>query len=426
MLVLLFCLTQVGYGQAPMKRIYATSQKTGGALLHFANSPNDAVDGKPYTYSTIGITLIGDVWQRLQFPTNLPAGTTVRIKIGTTGDILGLLGNILIQAYQNDTSIGNPISIGNLITLLAGEDQAEIVFIPTLSFNSIRIYSSGIKLGGGLKIYEAYYLAPSSPTPTDCDTPTDILYGSTGNIAGGLNAIESPYNAIDGNPITYTTMRANVSAVGNRTHLTALYNTTSHANDSVRIILQRPGALLDATILSNNFRIRSLLDNTDNGYLLLNPSLLSLRLLTPGSDIQVLTYPIASPFNRLEISLGGGLVNALSTLHVHEIQRIMAKPKVTALNIENNSLIVCEGETTTLLIENPESTHEYRWYTDLTESLPIHTGTQYILPQAIGTFTYYVSKSYKGCTEESDRTQLLITVISKPGSPHVTITNTNN
>src|SRR5690606_11105671 len=103
--------------------------------------------------------------------------------------------------------------LSSLISLVAGEDQAEIVFTPSSSFNAVRIGSSGVALGGGLKIYEAYYLKPANDI-ISCDVPADLLYGSTGGIAGGLNAIDNPDRAIDADHTSFATFRANVQAEG--------------------------------------------------------------------------------------------------------------------------------------------------------------------------------------------------------------------
>lgn len=416
----------MAYGQVPMERVYATSQTNGGALLRTVTNPGNAVDANPSSYSTISIAILGDVWQRLQFPTDRPAGSTVRVKIGTTGNILGLLGNIQIQAFQNGTARGAAIPIGNLITLLAGEDQAEIVFTPTESYNSVRIRSSGVALGDGLKIYEAYYLAPASPGPISCDAVADLLYGSTGDIAGGLNAVSDAYEAIDGDPVTFATLRTNVS-VGNRTHLTALYNTVSQADDSIRVALRSPASLLDVNALSSTLRIRTLLDNTDNGDLALDPQLLSLRLLAPGSDIQVLTYPVSTPFNRVEISLGDGLAEALASLHVHEIQRAIARPVVNAVDMEAGNVVVCENESTTLFVENPQADADYYWYATPTGGEPVATGPELAVePAEAGTFTYYAAKARQGCLEESERTRVVVHALPQPQRPELSITDTQH
>lgn len=422
--VLLVGVVKMGYGQGPMERVYATSQTIGGTpLLSFVTSPGNAVDQEPTTYSTIGITVAGNVWQQLQFPTSLPAGTTVRVKIGTAGNILSLLGDITIQAYQNNTSVGASTQLSSLISLIAGEDQAEIVFTPSSSFNAVRVGSSGVALGGGLKIYEAYYLKPANDI-INCDVPADLLYGSTGGIAGGLNAIDNPYHAIDADHTSFAMLRANVQAAGSKTHLTALYNTSSQTGDSARIVLRSPNGLLNANLLSNNIRIRTLLDNNDNGNLLLDPEILSLTLLSPGSTIQILTYPVITPFNRIEVSLGGGLLDALSSLEVYEIQRIPARPEITAPNLANNEVNVCEGESIILSIVSPQVGAEYRWYDQPTGGIPV-IGNSYQVSSAVhgNDYTLYVAKARIGCTEESNRTEVVVKVIPSPGHPELTITD---
>src|SRR5690606_15168397 len=141
-------------------------------------------------------------------------------------DLLNLLGNIKAQAYMGTEPVGNEVVLSSLVSLLGGEDQDELVFTPMEGgspkpYNAVRITSSGIALGGGFRIYDAYFYK-TIPGSIACNEAVDVLYGSTGNIAGGLNAIDSAVNAIDNDDTTYATIRANVSAL-NKTHLTALF-----------------------------------------------------------------------------------------------------------------------------------------------------------------------------------------------------------
>lgn len=429
--ILLLGAVKAGYGQAPMERVYATTQSKGGTTalglpLYTVTNESNAVDQNPSTHSTIGITVVGNVWQQLQYPSSIPSGTTVSVKIGTTGNILGLLGNITIQAYQNGVAVGSSVQLSSLVSLIAGEDQAEIIFTPPASFNAVRIGSSGVALGGGLKIYESYYLRPVTEE-ISCDAPVDLLFGSTGGLAGGLNAIENAYQSIDANPSSFAMLRANVQAAGSKTHLTALYNTSLQAGDSVRIILRNPNGLLNASLLSNNLRIRTLINNTDNGDLLLDPEILSLTLLSPGSTIQVLTYPVNTSFNRIEVSLGGGLLDALSSLEVYEIQRISARPEITAPNLADNEVSVCEGESITLSIVSPQVGTEYRWYDQPTAGIPV-TGNSYQVSSAVhgNDYTLYVAKARIGCADESDRTRVAVNVLPSPGKPNLSINGALN
>jgi hypothetical protein len=103
----------------------------------------------------------------------------------------------------------------------------------------------------------------------------------------------------------------------------------------------------------------------------------------------------------------------------------MAKPTVTALNIEDDHVTICEGEMTTLSVENPSVGYDYFWYA--TGNTPIYTGSAYtVVATEAGTFTYYVSKSRDGCTEESDKAKVVVSVSPIPGKPHLTISDVIN
>lgn len=413
---------QEGYGQIPSTRIYATSQNSGGALLRFVDNAEDAVDGNPGTHSTIGVTLIGEVWQRLQFSSTINANTTVRVKIGTSGDLLSLLGNIQIQAFHNGNAVGNAVALSTLITLIAGEDQAEIAFTPNSQFNAVRIRSSGVALGGGLKIYEAYYLTPATDD-LGCDLPADILYGSSSGLVGGLNTVSTPQAAIDGNLNSSATIRSNVG-VANETHLTALYNTPSHTGDSIRIILRRPGALLDLSVLSDAVKISTMLDSDDHGEL--QPELLSLRLLPSSSNIYEVVLPTTLPHNRIKVSISG-VADVLTSLEVFEIQRKLAKPILSAPAMNNNEATICEDETLNISVNNAISGSSYLWYTSPTGGTAFHTGNTYTAtPLNPGELNYYVARTLNGCTEESERTAIKVNVTPLPGRASLSITNSSN
>lgn len=408
LLGLLFLAGQDAYAQEPMERVYATSQSSGGTpLLANVSNAGSAVDQNLTTFSTLSITLVGTVYQELNFPEHAPAGTPLRVKIGTGSDILGLLDNVQIRAYSGTDPVGASVALSSLVSLLAGADQDEIVFTPPGAYNRVRITSAGIALGGGFHIYEAYFYKPVTNDIT-CDQPVDVLYGSTGPIAGALNGVENPRRAIDGDPTRFATIKANLSAL-NTTHITALYPVASSAGDSVQLIIRNPAGLLDLTLLASNFTIKTYLDNLDNGELDLDPSLLRLRLLPGATDIQVLTYPVNQPFNRLEVSLGTGLANALGVLEVYELGRLAVGPTINETNNED-TYFACAGTAVTLTIENPDAGATYNWYDEA--GVLANTGTSYTtgtLP--VGNHIFYVTSTRDGCTTESGRTMVVVKVI---------------
>ncbi|WP_353184611.1 hypothetical protein [Parapedobacter lycopersici] len=426
-LVTLLCLGVVreGYGQQAMERVYADGQSNTTLIGGFINDAAKAHDHDIFSYSTIGVALAGSVRQELIFSQEVSGNIPVRIKIGTGTNILSLLSGISVQAFLGNTAIGTPQTLNNLITLLSGADQAEVIIIPSSTYDRVRISTSGIALGGGLNIYEAYYYRTA--TSVICDQPIDILYGTNGAILGGLNIVQNPALAIDGN-ITTAAVLNGTANLANKTHLTSLYSSHSQAGDSVRVIFRNPGGLLQANLLSTSFSIRTYNDNQSNGPLALDQSILKLSLLAGSSNIQVLTYPVNAVFNRVEISLGSGLLNALQQLEVYEIQRVIRAPEITAPSISEGAVSACEDESISLSIVSPTSGYEYRWYTVAEGGSPVVTSTSYTTPSLVfgTTYTYYVSASLTGCLDESARNKIVVNVLPQPGKPHLTITDIQN
>src|SRR5690606_26243131 len=117
-----------------------------------------------------------------------------------------------------------------------------------------------------------------------------------------------------------------------KTFIKTVYDTPSKPGDMVRVVLKEEnGELLNLSLLSGNF-IRTYYNNIDNGFLEVDTSLLSLELLPGSNDIQVLTIPVDTPFNRIEIAKGEGVLELLGGLRVYEIERIPQSPKITAPN----------------------------------------------------------------------------------------------
>ncbi|RNL68602.1 hypothetical protein ED312_23175, partial [Sinomicrobium pectinilyticum] len=407
----------------PTVRVYADGQTNGGTpLLANVTNPGRAANGNKDDYSTLTVTILGEVWQKLDFTTQQPGpDDPVHVKIGTNTGLLDLLTGLTLQAYNNDDPVGEAITLGNLIGLLNGADQADIVLpAPGVPYNSVRIYSSGIALGGGVNIYGAYFNEPGDGVA--CDTASDILWGSEASLAGGVNAVDDPQNAIDGDESTFAELHATVSVAG-KTHITALYQMVSTTGDSIRVAFQNPGGLLDLGLLSSSLTVRTFLDNQDNGALDLDADILRLSLLPGTSDIQVITYPIDVPFNRIQVSIGEGLATALSALRVYEIGRVAPSPVIAG----GSDVTACVGEDVTLEIDFPTENVVYNWYDAETGGNLVGSGNPFTIEAAnleLGTNTFYVSLSKNGCTDEaSARTEVTVNVLESPEAPQVVSAN---
>src|SRR3546814_758419 len=345
------------YAQQPMERVYANDvQKSDDDYLliirsGYVENEGYAVDGNPQTAATLnstgvtvlGINLGGEAVIRLRFtgPDKPAPGTPVTVKMGMGDAVLSLLNNITVQPINgpqtNNNGSGNEVGtsqrVSDIVGVLAGENQVEFTITPSVAFDGLKIHfapADGLLAADVLattQVFDAHFLQPSAG-PVACDQPFDLLDGVTGSIGSVLDPVENPYNSIDGNPATFATLNASLSAVDNRTHLTAIFPYTAPAGDSVHILIQDPGGLLDLALLSEKFYVKTFNGTTDNGYLDLDQNLLRLRLLAGASDIYELTYPVDQPYHRIQVAVGGGLASALEHLNVYEIGRLAVGPSV--------------------------------------------------------------------------------------------------
>ncbi|MGS2764547.1 Ig-like domain-containing protein, partial [Sinomicrobium sp. M5D2P9] len=412
----------------PMVRVYADGQDFGGtellgAPLYTMSNEENAADDDKDSYSTMGITALGEVWQKLDFTTQQPGpDDPVHVKVGTETGLLSLATGLTLQTYNGDTPVGEAIQLSSLIGLLNGADQADIVLpAPGEPYNSVRIRYNGIALGGGINIYGAYFNEPGDNVA--CDEPSDILWGNSGGIAGGLNPVDDPENAADGDETTFAHLRVNLGVANAKTHVTTLYQMVSTPGDSIRLVFRNEGGLLDVGLLASSFTIRTYLDNQDNGALDLDESILKLSLLPGSGDLQVLTYPIDTEFNRIQVSLGEGLALALSSLYVYEIGRVAPSPVIAG----GSDVTACVGEDVTLEIDFPTENVVYNWYDAETGGNLVGSGNPFTIEAAnleLGTNTFYVSLSKNGCTDEaSARTEVSVNVLESPEAPQAVSAN---
>lgn len=405
------------YAQA-QQRVYATTQSEGTfgvCLLCGIANPAQAVDSNPYTESTItaGVSLLGGgIFQNLIFPAgNLPGnntGAVVKIATGSTLS-LAVLGAIKVQAYFNNTPVGAVRDGGTaLLNLLANGNQAEI-FVPGpgVPYNRIRMTVDGGALAAltSINVFHAYFL--QNTTNINCDAPVDELHGISGTV-GALGGVTNPANAIDGVESTFSTLGSAVGLAG-FAQQTVVFPGLSAATDSVRLLVSTGQSLLSLELL-NSVSIETFNGGVSNGLVPGTGGLLNLKLLNPGSTIGVLSFAPGVPFDRVQLRIGG-TASLLNSVNLHEVSRTMALP--TTININNTASatgIACAGDGVNLNINTPEAGATYTWYTQATGG----TGTTGVSFTPAGLVTgvndFYVSGKRAGCTNESPRKLVRVTV----------------
>ncbi|MBD1395326.1 gliding motility-associated C-terminal domain-containing protein [Mucilaginibacter glaciei] len=418
------------------QRNFATTQASSPAGLLclgcVVTEQANAVDGNLQSRSTLNVTVgvAASTYQELIFPgaSKVAAGTQVAIKLGSGDNLLDLtaLGSISIRPYNGSTPAGASVTAATLLTAASNNSQAEVVITPTQTYDRVRITLNGGLLGAlsSLYVYDAFYYGPA---PLACGIAFDELHGiSAGllNLGVDVGGVANPQNAIDGNFNTASTLNAGVGAVGAYAQQTLLFQTLSTIGDSVRLTVSIPQALVDAGVLSN-IQVSTYNGNTSNNdAVAINGALLNVRLLdlTGGNRKFTITYAPTQTFDRVQLRLGGGIANVLSQIRLFEIERVIAKPIVRFNNAVTNNAQVCAGSTAALTVTAIPGT-TVNWYTAATGGSPIFTGSNFTTPVLNATTTYYVGAMHAGCTDESARTAVVVTVNQIPAAPVIANNN---
>ncbi|MCE7053259.1 T9SS type A sorting domain-containing protein [Algoriphagus sp. AGSA1] len=427
-IVLLCLILFVGaFGQVwgQTTRVYASSSEAQLCVICAINisNPGNAGGSNLQNYAHVDLPLaLGTRYLELRFTNAIPAGTTIRIKVGYAPGLAGLLNNINIRAYRNTTSVSPQYPANDLLSVLGGDNVQEIVLTPEITgpdFNRIRInFSSLLSLGGYFRVYAAYYL--STAGSISCGGVKDVIYGSTATLVGGLNPVINAPNAIDGNVNTFAQLNSNVSLVTDKTHVTALFDDLSRAGDSIRVILKNPSGLLNANLISQNLAITTYNNLGVAQSLALNPSFLRLRLLDGGEGRYELTYPTTVPFNRIEVSLGQGLLSALNSLEVYEISRTLVSSSV--VESDGKSLTICEGEELTFEPSVVEPGDRFFWY-DEDGILLEGNASDYTIPTNLSPriHQFRLGTQRLGCTNQTSLSTIQVEVNPQPKEEDILI-----
>ncbi|TZF82053.1 hypothetical protein FW774_15270 [Pedobacter sp. BS3] len=422
----------------------------GGSITHAENAVNKDPENASTLTVNLGLAGLASVTQFLEFTTDgthankrlIAANTPVTVKMSLPVSALDLLGGIEIGTFTNLTSVSESwpwlpgsgnysgYNSGNktvaytgtsLASVLNGAGEAEITFTPAQAYNGVYIKLSGNALSVALSasIFHAYILE-DNPDPVSCGEAIDVLSGVKAGavaIANATGSVTNPWNAVDADPSNTTFALLSTGAqVLSKVYETVLFSNSSQPGDSVRIVLQDPGAsLLDLSLLTG-FTIQPYLGNTAVGPPLDKNSIgLNLRLLAGAGNKYVLAAPVTGAFDRVEIAMGG-ITNALSGLRIYNVKRVIPDP-VTGINgVVATAKAICEGASVALSVTGTQSCTTYSWYDAETGGNLLATTTTYnpgILTS--GTHIFYVQAQRQNCTDAvSVRTPVTITVDPLP------------
>ena len=411
---------------------------------------NLAADNDPKTFSSpvipAGLVGLATVTQFLGFTNDgtlntarhLSSGTPVTIKISLPQSLLGLADAVEVGVYSGlqtisatippvlGTGTGNadgyyPTSMtklyggASLINLLNGAGELELPMTPSQTYDGVYLKMSGdlLSLALSMQIYDAYIMENNSVPCSIQGNAIDVLSGVRGNGAVNLlsatGTVLQPWSAVDqgSNQLsTYATISTGAQVLS-EVFETVVFNTKAKAGDSLQLIISDPGSgLLDLNLLAA-LKLTTYNGNLAGNVIGMAQAGLSLRLLSSSSNKYVLSIPMTTAFDRVEVSLGG-VASVLSTLRIYDVKRKMPVPVVTANNGTRNAdtIVVYKGSPLQL---TATSTDPVSWYNSSGSWLA--DGSTYSIP-AVWANGYYDATSVRnGCTQTSSNYRVYVKVI---------------
>lgn len=443
---LVFCFSFFFFpkaSHAQLSRHYATVTpvtETAG-LLGTADvyNPANAATADPYTYATLAVsTILGgsSAAINLIFPTELPAGTTVYVRISNaSAGLLSILGGNLTMAARKGAN-GADVSATIQKDLFSAEGSQFWAITPSVNFDRIRVkLSSGVALDGGLLyVHHAFYVTGTDP----CSHPLYTTVGAQGinlDLLGSGPGVKNPANAIDADPASFSTLTQGSGvtiSLGSYVYQRIYFGSPSNPGDDITLRIRKPGDVV-ALNAFNNVRViaynnntvvydASLTDVINTVSSVLGLDLLGLLNNGTPVDIPVSSGNPSLVFDNIELRYGNLVNVGLLTqgIEFYGASRNPAKPVVQVNNNTQSSLTVCEKDAVILSVTNLQNTASINWYTDPSGGTVLAAGPTWNVPASLltpGAHTFYAEAYNASCSASSARAKVTVTVNALPAAP---------
>lgn len=429
------------------------------ALTGGVSNKNNAIDGKPDTYSTITVGLgllgLGTTWQNIYFKEDQEAGTPVTIKLGKEYSGLVALGGITVVGLDKSGSkIGTLQGVdGGLVDLLAADNVLEYTFIPSnkkgpQKYRGVQVVlGSTVGVAQNAKVYGAYIkreveTASCAPViPNMNPNVLDVLHGVEDiglGVASATASVSGAWNAVDNDLDSYAVISRGV-AVANMASLTVVFKQTAMSGDELHITAENKNPGILSLELVKGFKIQRYLGDKKVGEPLTESNgALRLRLLGIGgrNRYRIIVAPSTEPFDRVKISYGS-VVGVLGDFtHIYNVDLVPTVDVGMITEVDeygyelDEVLQLCEGDPLRITPKNSHCT-SYEVYTSekgntrlpvLEDMFTIDLSKHYKVGEE---FTVYVQAVRSGCNIGS-RTPIKIKINSQPTIEKVTAVDNKN
>jgi large repetitive protein len=390
----------------------------------------------------------------LKYPATVAAGITSYIRIDFDGDVLNrLLGGSLGTLLAN---VGGTVILGNHSFQVGARNGATAVpptggssvdgfssdnlrlvkdangffylaITPTQAYDRVFIKDVTnallVSVANSTKVYYAFYTSGTDPCAQAFTTSFEGTGITLDALQLGSSGVTNSERAIDSDPNNFSQLSLGILGVGSSISQNFYFATPSNPGDDINLRLSASPALLTAGLLQNISITAYNGGNqvyTGSASSLLNLDLLG--LLNSGQPVSIPFSPGANVvYDRVKVTLGSVVaLNLTQTINLYGVIRSAGRPTPA-----NTAIAACYNSTVALNATTP-NTNELRWYEAIEGGTALQTvafnGT-FTTPALTANKTYYVAARRVGCTAESARIPVVITVNPQIIFNSATLTN---
>ncbi|WP_343667182.1 gliding motility-associated C-terminal domain-containing protein [Chitinophaga sp.] len=230
-----------------------------------------------------------------------------------------------------------------------------------------------------------------------------------------LCSVQDAANTTDANTDNYSLLSVPLAAGGGSVQQSLIFPATAAAGDSVRLVLELPAQVLDASLLGA-IEVSSYNGATaNNDALLLNSSNLHVSMLS-GSNKFTVAFAPGATYDRVQVKVKGGAISALVNLRVYYASRQVSAPVVAV-----RSMTICSGATATLTA-TASAVASIEWYN--AAGTKVGDGPTFTTPALTANTTYYAQavRTSNGCANPN-RVSVAVNVVPALTVPTVTSAN---
>ncbi|QXP55227.1 gliding motility-associated C-terminal domain-containing protein [Cellulophaga sp. HaHa_2_95] len=454
LLILFFLSLQSVISQ---NRTYATVVASESNVDSAINSTDQDLNTSAIVRASSGLALGLGAYAghlELRYAVPLQANTTSYIKIDSEDELLpfllgGNLGNLLanlggtvllgnqeftVEAKNGATTIlqantNNATNFASASSRIVIDETGDyfVAMTPNLAYDRLRLTNNlgsliGVNNTKNLTVFGAFH----GEGTVNCGSPSFTSFDGSGLSLDLLNlggaGVTNPELAMDGDPNTASELSLGILAVTGTIAQTFYFDTVSNPTDQIYMTMAINPSLLQLGIL-DNISVTGV-NGANEEFSDSLTSLLSLDIITLLQSGEATTFSFNPGTSIDKVTLGLSSLLNVSLPQNMNVYEVFLAPAVPNLDASSTSVAICEGSSANLVANTQDSTSELRWYDAAVGGnllVTLNSGDVYTTPTLVEDQIYYVAAATPGCSIESPRVGVPVTVAAIPTADDISV-----